>query len=133
MKSKQITLVIVAFFINSMRVAADDLETNLGSKGTLLLAEKFAGNELPKGWSTKSGSLRVVDGTLRAGQTKEGGRLGLFSCEQPMQDFAIQIDFKFDGARGINISVNPSSGELRKKGHLYSIMITRSMWNITEH
>ena len=50
-----------------------------------------------------------------------------------MQDAAIQIDFKFDGARGINISCNPSPGELQKHGHLFSVMITRVMWNITEH
>jgi len=50
-----------------------------------------------------------------------------------MQDAVIQIDFKFDGARGLNVSVNPSPGELSKKGHLFSVMITRRMWNITEH
>jgi hypothetical protein len=50
-----------------------------------------------------------------------------------MQDMAIQVDFKFDGGRGINVSVNPSPGELNKHGHLYSVMITPRMWNITEH
>ncbi|HEY6167727.1 MAG TPA: hypothetical protein VI454_06785, partial [Verrucomicrobiae bacterium] len=74
-----------------------------------------------------------ADGTLRASQSKEAGRLCLFSREQPMQDAAIQIDFKFDGASGINVSANPSPGELRKHGHLFSVMITRGMWNITEH
>src|SRR5207244_755302 len=37
------------------------------------------------------------------------------------------------GARGINVSCNPSPGELNKKGHLFSVMITPRMWNITEH
>jgi hypothetical protein len=50
-----------------------------------------------------------------------------------MQDAVIQLDFKFDGARGINVSVNPSPGELTKHGHLYSVMISPRMWNITEH
>src|SRR6185503_2362952 len=66
-------------------------------------------------------------------QDKEAGRLCLFNCEQPVQDAAIQIDFKFDGARGINVSANPSPGELTKRGHLYSVMITPAMWRITEH
>ena len=44
------------------------------------------------------------------------------------------LEEKFDGARGgLNVSVNPSPGELRKKGHLFSVMITPVMWNITEH
>jgi hypothetical protein len=50
-----------------------------------------------------------------------------------MQDAAIQIDFKFGGRGGLNVSVNPSPGELSKHGHLFSVMITQVMWNITEH
>jgi hypothetical protein len=114
-------------------VAAADLEPKLGTKGPLLLEEKFDAGSLPKAWTIKNGNVRVADGALRASQNKEAGRLCLFSCEQPMQDAAIQIDFKFDGARGINISANPSPGELKKHGHLYSVMITPAMWNITEH
>ncbi|MCX7012054.1 MAG: hypothetical protein NTW86_05725 [Candidatus Sumerlaeota bacterium] len=109
------------------------LEPTLGAKGRLLLEEEFDGDTLPKGWNLTSGGLRVADGALHASQTGESGRLGLFNCDLPMQDAAIQIDFKFDGARGINVSVNPSPGELNKKGHLFSVMIAPAMWNITEH
>ena len=112
---------------------AADLEPTLGKKGALLLDEKFDGDTLPKGWHAKAGGLRVAGGALHASQKREAGSLGLFNCELPMQDAAIQIDFKFDGARGINVSVNPSPGELSKHGHLFSVMITPAMWNITEH
>jgi len=114
-------------------VAAADLEPKLGAKGKLLLEENFDASTLPKGWTIKNGSVRVAEGALLASQNKEAGRLCLFNCEQPMQDAAIQIDFRFDGARGVNVSVNPSPGELTKHGHLYSVMITPAMWNITEH
>lgn len=122
-----------AIILAAVPLTAADLEPSLGTKGRLLLEEKFDGDALPKGWSAKSGELRVADGVLRAGQKKGADRLCLFSCEQPMQDAAIQIDFKLEGARGINIGVNPASGELAKKGHLFSVMITPRMWNITEH
>jgi hypothetical protein len=113
---------------------AADLEPTLGTKGRLLLEENFDGAALPKGWSVKSGAVRVADGTLRASQEKErDGRLCLFNCAQPMQDAAIQIDFRFSGRGGLNVSANPSPGELAKHGHLFSVMITPSMWNITEH
>jgi len=114
-------------------VAAADLEPKLGTRGTLLLEENFDADSLPKGWTIKNGSVRVADGALRASQNKEAGRLCLFHCEQPMQDAAVQIDFRFDDTRGINISANPSPGELKKHGHLYSVMITPAMWRITEH
>jgi hypothetical protein len=122
-----------ALAISFAFASTDSLEPTLGTRGRLLMEETFDGASLPKGWASKAGDLHVAGGVLHASQTREGGRLGLFNCELPMQDAAIQLDFKFDGARGINVSVNPSAGELRKKGHLYSIMITRSMWNITEH
>src|SRR4030095_9289807 len=112
---------------------AADLEPQLGTKGSLLLEEKFDANSLPKGWAIKNGKVRVAEGALKASQDKEAGRLCLFNCEQPMQEAAVTIDFKFDGGRGINISANPSPGELNKHGHLYSVMITPAMWNITEH
>lgn len=114
------------------RVAAE-LQPLLGAKGQLLLEEKFDAAELPKNWNVKNGDVRVAAGTLRASQNKEAGRLCLFNCDQPMKDAAIQIDFKFDGARGINVSANPAPGESTKRGHLYSVMITPNMWRITEH
>ena len=113
--------------------SAAEPEPILGTKGRILVEELFATDTLPKGWAVKSGQVRVADGVLRATQTRETGRLCLFNYELPMQDAAIQIDFKFDGARGLNVSCNPSTGELSKKGHLFSVMITGRMWNITEH
>ena len=124
---------IASSFAGAAPLTAAELEPTLGRKGRLLLEEEFDGQTLPKGWIVKAGKLRVADGTLRASQDREAGKLGLFSREQPMQDVVIQIDFKFDGARGINVSVNPSPGELTKHGHLYSVMISPRMWNITEH
>jgi hypothetical protein len=109
------------------------LEPTLGKKGKLILEETFDGDALGQGWSGKTGGLRVADGVLHASMKSADGRLGLFSREQPMQSAVITIDFKFVGARGINISCNPSPGELAKHGHLFSVMITLGMWNITEH
>jgi hypothetical protein len=126
------SLVVLVLFVAG-HASAGDLEPTLGKKGRLLLEETFDGDALSKGWTGKTGGLSVSDGVLHASQKRDDGRLGLFSREQPMQNAAIQIDFKFIGARGINISCNPSAGELSKHGHLFSVMITAKMWNITEH
>ncbi len=117
-----------------VNTSAADLEPTLGKKGVLLLEEKFAGDTLPQGWTIKTGAVRVADGTLHATQQKDkDGRLCLFNRELPMQDAGIQIDFKFGGRGGLNVSVNPSPGEITKHGHLFSVMIASNMWNITEH
>lgn len=114
-------------------LSADDVMPSLGTKGSALLEESFDGEELPKTWIVKSGKVEIVSGELHASQDRDAGRLGLFDLEQPMQDAAVQIDFKFDGAFGLNVGFNPSSGELQKKGHLLSVMISPRQWNITEH
>lgn len=133
MKWQFFPLVVAVLAFCVVPLAAADLEPTLGVKGKLLLEETFDGDALPKGWNIKAGGLRVANGSLRANQDKAAGRLGLFNCDLPMQDAAIQLDFKFDGAQGLNVSCNPSAGELQKKGHLFSVMITPRMWNITEH
>lgn len=109
------------------------LEPTLGKRGRLLLEETFDGDSLSKAWTGKTGGLSVSGGALHASQNRSDGRLGLFNREQAMQDAAIELDFKFAGGRGINVSCNPSPGELSKHGHLFSVMITSRMWNITEH
>src|SRR5262245_53081721 len=76
--------------------ATKGLEPTVGTKHPLLLEEKFDGSTLPKEWNVKSGELRVADGCLRASQTATGDRLCLFNFVQPMQDAAIQIDFRFE-------------------------------------
>ena len=132
-KSCPLLTVTILLVLRTALLPAAELEPILGEKGRLLLEENFEGAKLPAGWSVKTGRLRVADGVLRASQKREDGRLCLFDLELPMQDAAVQIDFKFDGAHGLNIGFNPSPGELRKKGHLLSVMITLAMWNITEH
>lgn len=108
------------------------LEPLLGMRGRLLLEETFAGDTLPRNWSVKSGRVQPVGGELRTSQSK-GERLCLFHCDLPLQDAAIQVDFRFAGARGINVGLSPAPGESKKRGHLFSVMITPSMWNITQH
>jgi hypothetical protein len=134
MKRKHFPIVAILLALGIAPLEAAELEPTLGKKGRLLLEETFDGSSLPAGWTGKTGGLRVADGTLHASQNRErDGRLGLFSRELPMQDAVIQVDFKFNGAQGLNVSCNPSPGELQKHGHLFSVMITRAMWNITEH
>lgn len=133
MKHIVLVLAAVAFLRCVDHSPAADPELTLGSKGALLLEETFDGEKLPDGWTQKAGGLRVADGVLHASQDRQAGRLGLFNCDVPMQDAVIQVEFKFDGCRGLNVSVNPAPGEVNKKGHLYSIMITPRLWNITEH
>jgi len=113
--------------------SAADLTPQLGTLGEKLLEESFAGSELPKGWNANTGTLRVADGTLLAAEKSSDKHIGAFRFRLPLQDCAIQIDFKLGGARTINLGFDPAPGELKKKGHLFSVIISKTNWSIIEH
>lgn len=113
--------------------SAADLTPQLGTLGEKLLEETFSGSELPKGWNANTGSLRIVDGTLRAAEKSSDKHIGAFRYRLPVQDCAVQIDFKLGDARVINLGFDPAPGELKKKGHLLSVTISKTGWSLIEH
>ena len=112
---------------------AAELETKLGKKGTLLLGEKFDGNELPKNWTRNTGKLTVTDGVLKASEVATDMHAAAFRRPLPLQDAAILVKFRFAGAKMLHLGFDPAPGELKKKGHLFSVIISPASWSITEH
>lgn len=110
-----------------------DLTPQLGTLGDKLLEETFSTAELPKSWHPNTGTLRVADGALMAAEKSSDMHIGAFRHPLPMQDCAVQIDFKLGGARVINLGFDPAAGELKKKGHLLSVVISKGGWSIIEH
>jgi hypothetical protein len=108
-------------------------EPALGRKGKLLLEETFEEGALPKGWNRNTGVLSVGGGVLHARQLAGDNHIGAFRKTLPLQDCAIQLDFKFSGATAFQVGFDPAPGELKKKGHLFSLAITPAGWTITEH
>jgi len=105
----------------------------LGRKGKLLLEENFEDAALPKGWNRNTGVLSAGGGVLHASQLASDKHIGAFRKPLPLQDCAIQLDFKFAGASTFQVGFDPAPGELKKKGHLFSLAITPESWTLTEH
>jgi hypothetical protein len=127
---------IVRFTICILAVSslhAADLTPHLGAKGKLLLEEKFDGPAVPKGWAANTGTLAIQDGALRASEKAADMHLGAFRYRLPVQDCAVQVDFRFDGGRIFNLGFDPAPGELKKKGHLLSVTVSPAQWTIVEH
>jgi hypothetical protein len=124
-----------AVLISSLALSshAADLEPTLGKKGKLLLEEKFDGGTVPTGWNKNTGVISVSDGALKAGELASDKHIGAFRKPLLVQDCAIQLDFKFEGATRLDVGFDPAPGELKKKGHLFSLTLTPATWNLTEH
>ncbi|WP_395744903.1 hypothetical protein [Prosthecobacter sp.] len=124
---------VFLFFALSSFATAADLTPQLGALGDKLLDESFSGSEVPKGWNGNTGTLRVADGMLLAAEKSSDGHIGAFRFRLPVQDCAVQIDFKLGAARIINLGFDPAPGELKKKGHLLSVTVSKTGWSIIEH
>lgn len=112
---------------------AADLEPTLGKKGALLLEENFSGPEVSKKWTVNKGTIRLVDGKLHVAEKASDKHIGAFRHALPLQDCAVQVDFQLGPMRSFNFGFDPSPGQLKKKGHLYAVIITPKRWSIIEH
>ncbi len=134
MKRTSILLLALALAAASPWPAgAADLEPTLGKKGKMLLDETFSGPDVPKGWNANTGSLRVVEGKLHAAEKASDQHIGAFRFRLPVQDCAVQADFQLGPMRAFNFGYDPADGELKKKGHLFSVAFTPKGWSIIEH
>lgn len=126
-------LASVLFVFLALPLAAAGLEPTLGKKGKLLLEENFEGDAVPNGWNKNTGVLAVSAGALHASELASEKHVGAFRKLLPLQDCAVQLDVKFAGATTFHLGFDPAPGELKKKGHLFSLIVTPESWSITEH
>ncbi len=108
-------------------------EPTLGRKGAVLLDESFGGAGVPAGWTKNAGVIAVADGALRANELVKDNHAGAFRKALPLTDAAVQVDLKLDGAASFNLGFDPAPGALKKKGHLFSLILTPTSWQLTEH
>ncbi|MDB6003175.1 MAG: hypothetical protein JWR15_162, partial [Prosthecobacter sp.] len=104
---------LILFLAVSGFATGADLTPQLGTLGDTLVEETFTGAEVPKGWNASTGTLRVAEGTLLAAEKSSDMHIGAFRFRLPVQDCAIQIDFKLGAARIINLGFDPAPGELK--------------------
>ena len=135
-RSRNMKLTAAGFALAALTLCAAhaaELEPKLGKIGALLLEEKFEAKELPKNWTRNAGKLTVADGLLKASEVAADMHAAAFRRALPLQDAAVLVKFRFSGAKMFHVGFDPAAGELKKKGHLFSVIITTNSWNITEH
>jgi hypothetical protein len=133
MKPRRRLALLTCAALAALPLPAATPEPTLGKRGKILLEENFAGDALPKGWAKNFGALAVSGGALRAGQQASDQHAAAFRRPLPVRDCAIQVDFQFAGATAFHLGFDPAPGELKKKGHLFSLVVTPTEWSILEH
>jgi len=88
------------------------------------IADETFDAPLSEKWSKQTGAWKVEKGVLKASQLKADNHIAAFRFAQPIQDARIEMDFTLQGAKIIHLGFDPAKGELNKKGHLYSVVLT---------
>jgi len=113
-------------------ISAQALEPQLAKKGKLVFAHDFA-NGLPKSWKAQFGEWKAVDGVLRARQIPADNHGAAARRVLEMQDGIFELRFRFTGGRGFHFGFDPKRGSLKKKGHLFSVIVSPTMAKLMKH
>lgn len=120
------------FLVANLAIASSAFEPPANSD--LVVDEPFEGSELGKGWTTQTGNWNVLDGTLRGSEITAENHAAAARRVVETEDAVYQLKFRLgEGAKGFHFGFDPKRGELDKRGHLFSVIMTRSGWRILKH
>lgn len=103
--------------------------------GEAVVDESFAGDKLDtKVWKTGVGSWKQVDGVLKGAERPADKHAAALRRVIETEDADYELKFRFTGkGKGFHFGFDPARGELPKKGHLFSIVVTPESWKILRH
>ncbi len=107
---------------------------NLSSAEPDIAADNFDRAELGKKWHINNGEWKIVDGALHIKELKADKHAASGRLLAPSQDAVYSLRFRLeDNCKAFHVGFDPARGELKKKGHLYSVIIAPTAWRIMKH
>lgn len=104
------------------------------SNSDVALDESFDKAELGKGWSINTGEWKIVDGVLKAREIASEKHSAAARRVVETQNAVYELRFRFVGeGKAFHFGFDPAPGELKKKGHLFSVIVTPESWKILKH
>lgn len=96
--------------------------------------DSFDREELGKGWHINTGDWRIIDGVLRAREIADEKHSAAARRIVETKNAVYELKFRLTGdAKAFHFGFDPARGELKKKGHLFSVIITPASWKIMKH
>lgn len=93
----------------------------------------FADGKRPADWGVNCGHWEPADGVLVARELKADMHAAASRWRIAMQDGVVRLRAKFSGASSFHVGFDPAPGTLKKKGHLYSLIVTPQTALIKKH
>lgn len=131
MKTPSLSLIVAISF--SLIGGAAPLDSLVVKQGALAFSHDFE-TGLPKGFRAQFGDWRVVDGVLRARQIPADNHGAAARQVLEMGDGVFELRFRLVGeGTGFHFGFDPKRGSLKKKGHLFSVVVSPNQVKLMKH
>ncbi len=110
------------------------LEPVISKKGAEKFSDDFSAAELGKGWRVQTGEWKAADGVMRTKQIPADNHSAAARYTLPMQDGIYEMRFRLvEKGTGFHFGFDPAKGELKKKGHLFSVIVSKAKVTLMKH
>lgn len=126
--------VLAGFAIFSMLWTIPSFAGEQPANSDVAVNESFDRSELGKEWHVNTGEWKIVDGVLRAREIADEKHSAAARRTVETKNAVYELKFRFTGdAKAFHFGFDPARGELKKKGHLFSVIVTPASWKIMKH
>ncbi len=100
----------------------------------LVVEETFDDPNLEKPWHLNTGKWVVADGMMRGSEVKADKHSAALRYVVETENAAYQLRFRLVGeSPTFHFGFDPKRGEIDKKGHLFSVIVSGDKWQIMKH
>lgn len=119
--------------LSSMAVTLLTLAAVQSSSAAEPIVARFEEAKRPEKWAVNFGHWEPKDGVLVCRQLDKDNHAAASRWQISLKDAVIKLRLKFDGATGFHLGFDPAQGELKKQGHLYSLVVTPTQVQLKKH
>lgn len=94
---------------------------------------RFDEAKRPENWTVNCGHWEPKAGVLVCRELEKDHHAAASRWQIPHKDAVIKLRLKLDGAKGFHLGFDPAPGELKKQGHLYSLVVTPTQALLKKH
>ena len=113
---------------------AAESQFDVAPQNSDLVVDQTFDGPLGDKWHVNTGSWKVVDGVLQAKELPADKHAAAARYTAQTDNAVYQLRFKIsDDTKALHFGFDPAKGELDKKGHLFSVIVSPTGWRILKH
>lgn len=125
---------IPAFCISQLVMVPLSVAGDPPANSEVAVKDSFDRKELGKEWHVNTGEWKIVDGVLQVREIPDDKHSAAARRIIETKNAVYELKFRLRGdSKAFHLGFDPASGELQKKGHLFSVIITPKSWKVMKH